>query len=125
MHYLAILDGWAQHLRAEPGDSDCLHSPAQGKAVLAHLPEAEIGNHLNTPLPHLTTCTITSRTMLNQALARVRRFGYELDDEENEPGCRCYGAALFDREGRPLAATGVSALASSVDAAADVRRCVS
>ena len=119
--YLAILDGQAPRLPAETGDSECLHSTALGKAVLAWLPEAEIGNHLNTPLRRLTARTITSPARLRVALARVRRFGYALDDEENDPGCRCYGAALFGHGHRPIAAISVSVLAASVDAAQDLR----
>jgi IclR family acetate operon transcriptional repressor len=120
MHYLAILDGRTRRLRAQTGDSECLHSTALGKAVLAYLPEAEIDNHLNTPLPRFTARTITSRTRLSQALARVRRFGYALDDEENDAGIRCYGAALLGHGSRPIAAISISALAASIDAAADI-----
>jgi IclR family acetate operon transcriptional repressor len=50
-------------------------------------------------------------------LAHVRRRGYSLDDEENEIGARCVGAAVLNARGRPVAAISISGPASrlSVD----------
>ena len=52
----------------------------------------------------LTPKTIASREELMQALERVRRRGYSIDDEEAELGARCIGAPIFDGEHNPVAA---------------------
>ncbi|MNI76590.1 Bacterial transcriptional regulator [compost metagenome] len=44
--------------------------------------------------------------MLDEARGR----GYAMDDQENEPGIVCYGVALCDAAGRPVAGVSVSTL---------------
>jgi len=45
---------------------------------------------------------------LRRDLEVIRRRGYALDKEENEPGVGCVGAAILDAGGRPVAAMSVS-----------------
>lgn len=88
-----------------------LHSSAAGKAYMAALPlhasdELVTGLTLAGFMPN----TITSAEALRAELARVRRRGYAVDNEENERGIVCYGVAIADAAGRPLACVSVSTL---------------
>jgi DNA-binding IclR family transcriptional regulator len=91
------------------GTRSHLHSTSMGKAVLAHLPVEE-----QTPLIErlvLTPCTsatITDRALLLEELARIRKQGFAIDNEENETGVRCVGAPIFDHTGRAFAGISIS-----------------
>ena len=88
----------------------CAHSSAMGKALLAFLPEAEVDALLGKgSLPRLTPKTITSPARLKLELARVRKVGYSVGDEQNELGIRSVAAPIFDRTGRPIAAVNLGA----------------
>lgn len=87
-----------------------VHSSAMGKSLLAFLPEEEVDAILGRgPLPRLTSKTITSPARLKLELARVRRAGYSVGDEQNELGIRSVAAPIFDRTGRPVAAVNLGA----------------
>jgi DNA-binding IclR family transcriptional regulator len=88
------------------------HSTAIGKAVLASMPTAELDAHIaRVGLPPRTPRTITSSSRLKSQLARVRRSRFALDDEENELGVRCVGAAVRDHTGAVIGGLSASALA--------------
>ncbi|MGH9529345.1 MAG: IclR family transcriptional regulator [Terriglobales bacterium] len=82
---------------------------AVGKAILSELPEPELDLVIRrqTLLP-ITRNTITSVSGLKAQLKIIRARGYALDDEENEEGVRCVGAAVRDCLGKPVAAISVS-----------------
>lgn len=73
-----------------------LHCTALGKALIADLPEADLDRLLQrqTLLRHNEN-TIVSVRKLKENLSNVRRLGYSLDDEEEEIGSRCIGAAIY------------------------------
>ncbi|MCC3264342.1 IclR family transcriptional regulator C-terminal domain-containing protein, partial [Paenibacillus polymyxa] len=50
--------------------------------------------------------TLTSLPALREALGAAAAQGYAIDNEENEPGIVCYGGALCDGAGRPVATAG-------------------
>jgi IclR family acetate operon transcriptional repressor len=50
-------------------------------------------------------------------LVHARKVGYAIDDEENELGARCVGAAIRDVSGRPFAAISISGPVSRIDIA--------
>lgn len=83
-----------------------LHCTANGKALLAALPEAEAAARLPQRLPRFTAHTITSRKRLLAELAAVRREGVAFDREEHTEGICAVGAAVFD-PGGPVAAISV------------------
>jgi DNA-binding IclR family transcriptional regulator len=85
------------------------HSTAVGKVILAELPEQEVeAMILQHDLKSSTPNTITSPEAFRAELRVTRTRGYSIDDEENEEGVRCVGAAVRDHSGRPVAAISVS-----------------
>lgn len=82
---------------------------AVGKAILAHLEEAEVEAIVRkSGLKAITANTITSLLDLKSDLAAVRQRGYAIDDEEIEEGVRCVGCVVRDFSARPVAAISVS-----------------
>lgn len=97
------------------GGRNPLHSTAQGKAVLAALPPAELQAYLSRAVLFARTAnTITSPVRLKTNLEHVRVVGYAVDDVENEEGIRCVGAALRDHTGRPIGAISVTGAVSQM-----------
>ncbi|MEO3810057.1 IclR family transcriptional regulator [Sphaerisporangium sp. B11E5] len=118
--YVAKLEGRRPYqMPSRVGMSLRLHSTAIGKAILAELPDAEVrAVCARTGLPALTPSTRTGVEELLAHLKDVRAAGHALDDEENEPGVRCVGAAVFDHTGAVLGGISISALAMDMSRAA-------
>ncbi len=94
------------------------YSTALGKAILAELPEAEVDAILRRwGMKARTPKTITTAKALKAELGTIRIRGYAIDDEENEEGARCVGAAVRNHLGRPVAAISVSGPAFRVSRA--------
>jgi IclR family transcriptional regulator, KDG regulon repressor len=74
-----------------------LKSTSLGKAMLAFLPDGQ-GNALLS----------AAGRALKRELDLVRRHGYAIDDEENEPNVACIGVPILDRTGYAVAAMSVS-----------------
>ena len=104
---LSLLDGdklvfvdqvaGVHRLRAESaiGVSFALHSTAPGKAMLAAMDDDALHNlRPRLKLTRHTRNTITSWSVLGQALATVRRSGIGSDEEENSLGICALSAAL-------------------------------
>ena len=100
---------------ATVGALDAVHSTALGKAMIAFLPEAEQAVLLSPPLVARTPRTLTDGEALARELARVRGAGVAEDNGENETGARCFGAPVFDHQGRPCAAISLSGPESRLD----------
>ncbi len=69
-----------------------------GKAVLANLPEEE-----------LKTLHEEISSEVRSQFPLILNRGFAIDDEENELGLRCVGAAILDVKGHPIGAISVSA----------------
>lgn len=86
-----------------------LYCTSIGKALLAFMSEGERDVALKgVRLLAMTKTTITSRAALNAELARVRKQGFALDNEEREEGVHCIGAPIFDYTGAVVAALSAS-----------------
>lgn len=114
---LAVLDGGQvlfidqytsrRRLRivSEIGARFPLHCTANGKALLAELPEPEVERLLSGQLPQLTKNTIATRGGLLEELARVRTDGVAYDREEHTMGMSAVGAVVKDGRGAMAAIT--------------------
>jgi DNA-binding IclR family transcriptional regulator len=99
------------------GTSNPVYSTSLGKAIVAFLPAEETAEIVSKiQFTNFTSKTLTSQVELREALERVRRRGYAVDDEEMEIGTRCVGAPIFDATGRPTAAVSVSGSATRLAA---------
>lgn len=104
-------------ISSRTGTSNPVYSTSLGKAILAYLPPEQVDLTVaGIEFAGFTSKTLGSREELMDALARVRRRGYAVDDEEMEIGTRCVGAAILDTEGFPIAAVSVSGSASRLAA---------
>ncbi len=97
-------------MRSRIGVSLCLYSTAAGRAILASLPEEELRRYLaSTSLEAKTQNTVCTEEGLLQVICQARTEGYAVENEENEIGIRCIGAAVLrGSERRPFGAVSVS-----------------
>ena len=92
------------------GTSVPAHTTGSGKAMMASGPPEAVAALYGgrDPLERLTGRTLVTLEALQDDLARVRRRGYAIDNEEHEDGVGCVATAVFDHTGRPCAAISVS-----------------
>ncbi len=81
------------------------HCTANGKALLAELPVAQVRDLLPARLPRLTANTITSRPRLIEELERIRAEGTAFDREEHTAGICAIGRTIPDGAGGRAALT--------------------
>jgi DNA-binding IclR family transcriptional regulator len=100
------------------GDRLPCTTTALGKAILAHLSDAEVDAVVgrNRPLRTLTEKSLRKRSDLDKELAQARRRGWALVREESHAGLTAVGAAVRDYKARPIAAISVSFLDYPPDA---------
>ena len=85
------------------------HCSALGKVLLAYQPEANVKRILKAEgLPKFTANTITNADELEQTLAKVRKQGYAIDQEEILPDLCCVGAPIYNHTGQVIAAISMS-----------------
>jgi DNA-binding IclR family transcriptional regulator len=89
-----------------------LHCSAMGKALLAALGPAELDGLLAAPREARTSRTLVTAQALRDEVERIRETGIAVDDEENEAGVRCLGAAVLGPSGEAVGAISVSAPAT-------------
>jgi len=93
------------------GARELPHVSSAGKAMLAQMSDADIAQVIEqTGLPKRTKNTRTELSQLMNDIRRIRATGYAIDDEEDDVGVFCVGAAFFDHSGRcvgAISATGI------------------
>ena len=88
-----------------------LKTTALGKVVAAHMTPAELEEALGPrEFRRFTPHTLGTPTQLRAELAKVRRLGYAVNDQETVEGAVVIGAPVFDSTRNCCAATSVSAL---------------
>ena len=98
-YYLDKLESPYQvRMHSRIGAKASLFRLSAGKALLARLSALEM-NEIAEAVPDEVAAEFP------EILSR----GFAVDNEQNERGLRCVGAAVFDRKGRPLGAVSVSA----------------
>lgn len=116
--YLGMLPGAdSPEIAAPMSLRNAAHSTAVGKAILAHLPDAQRKTRLAAllPLPAITSATIVDPQALDLELARTRERGYALENEENTPGVHAVAVPVLDARGLPVAALVLSGPADRID----------
>ncbi|NCB17211.1 MAG: IclR family transcriptional regulator [Synergistales bacterium] len=86
-----------------------LYSTSAGRAILAALPAGEFDAYLSSRelLPR-TRWTIVDRDAFNRLIEESRKKGYAEENQENEEGVRCIGAAILGKDGYPVGAVSIS-----------------
>ena len=98
------------------------YATSMGRVLLAGVPDEEVDAALaRADLRRLTARTITSHVALREEIARVRRQGYAIVDEELEAGLRSVAVPIHDASGAVAAAVNLSVQASRTSVA-DLRR---
>ncbi len=96
-------------LVASAGTRAMAYRTALGKAMMALLPAAQAEALINSfSYQSYTPKTVTSAEQLREELARVRREGYAIDDEESVVGVRCLAVAVLGDEQMPIAGISIS-----------------
>lgn len=106
LHHVFRPDDTVQIL--EVGAAIPWHACALGHAIVAHLPADDAAGVLAADRPALTGRTKTSRAALGQALARVRRRGYAVEDQEATVGDAGIAAPVLGPYGTVAGAIGLT-----------------
>ena len=94
---------------AGPGGRAAVHCSGIGKALLAHMGQAERERIVATLQWHRETAnTIMSSDDLNACLPAIVAQNYAVDDEENAVGLRCVAGVVFNEHAEPVAGLSVS-----------------
>lgn len=91
------------------------HCTGVGKALIAYLPEDDLCRLIKERrLPRHNENTIASTKKLREELARIRKLGYAVDNEEDEIGLRCIGSPVFDATGHVAASISIAGTISQI-----------
>lgn len=91
------------------GTSWDLSWSSSGKAVLAHLPEAEQQNYLRTPrFRRKSETDIIPPGQLAEELAQIRERGFAISVGAPPAASSSIGTAIFDKRGRPFAGLSIT-----------------
>ena len=89
----------------EPGVSQPAHAMADGKLLLAYLPQSERAYLYEVDgLRGYTPNTIVEPHALEEELVRIRKQGYAIDNFERFETSRAVAVPVFDMDGQPLLA---------------------
>ena len=91
------------------GTRVAFHSTAVGKAFLSAMSISTADDLISRiNLPALTQFTTSERDALRGIVRQADQDGYVCDDQENEIGIVCFGAAICDSVDSPVASVSVS-----------------
>jgi len=102
----------ALHIVNQIGKTEHMHTSALGKALLAYSP-GELMRHIIDVegLPSFSENTIVDEGELMRQIDQIRTLGYATDNEECEPGVRCVGSPILNRQGEVIASISISGYA--------------
>jgi len=90
------------------GQAIPLYCTGLGKALLAYTPEREVRSLFREPFERLTYATLKDVDALIEDLAKTRRRGYSIDNEEHLMGISCVASPAFNAKGETIAALSVA-----------------
>lgn len=98
---------------SSPGGRTPIFCSGMGKAIVATWDDDQIDHLIDLyGLTPATARSLTKRDTVHAEIARIRRDGYALDDEEYVVGLRCVAAVIMGPDGEALAALSISGLAA-------------
>ena len=98
---------------SEAGKVGPAYCTGVGKAMLAHLPDADLRNVLPQQSFHrFTPTTICSERELTAELEQIRRDGFALDREDHEPGIICVAVPVLSRTKQMMGAISITSTAA-------------
>jgi len=96
-------------LASSVGRRNPAYCTSVGKAMMAFMPEAQVEIAAQKHgFRQLTRTTLSNMLKLRAELAKVRKLGYAVDNEENEEGVCCVGCPVWGFGQHPIAAISVS-----------------
>lgn len=105
-------------MTSKAGNRRHLHTTAIGKVLLSGLSDREISHLLRVKgIPRITVNSLPTEQAVLADIARVRKLGYALDNQENEMDGRCIGAGIALRNKRVIAGLSISVPAFRIDVA--------
>lgn len=91
------------------GKRSPMYCTAVGKAILAQLSDQEVEKiWKSSDIITYTEHTITELNDMKKVLQEVRQNGFAIDEQENELGVRCIGAAILNHTGEVAGAISIS-----------------
>ncbi|MDV7103717.1 DNA-binding transcriptional regulator KdgR [Vibrio sp. TH_r3] len=108
--YIHKIDSsYSLRMHSRVGRRNPLHTTAIGKVLLAERDEAFVRNEfIDVEFVKSTENTLENVEQLIDELKIVRAQHYGEDNEEQEPGLRCFAAPIYDRFGNVIAAVSIS-----------------
>lgn len=96
-------------MRSAIGKRNFMYCTSAGKAILSCLDIEEVSRIWNScEIVKKTPNTITNFEDLVKELEKIRKVGYAVDEQEDEEGIRCIGAAILNKEGKVEGAISIS-----------------
>ncbi len=130
----ALEGGHSIRRGASVGDRDEWFTSSLGKAIMAHLPESQVGQLYERHRPKRVDEEHAARPRRDPGRPRNGAAnGYAMDNEEAEIGLKCVGVAIRDPHGRYTHALSISGptarmdehLTETIEALRDIARTVS
>jgi IclR family KDG regulon transcriptional repressor len=122
-HIFALESARPYRVAATVGNRAYLHCTSMGKALAAFLPPEEVQRaFLKWGLPRHTRNTLTNMADVLADLENVRATGVAHDNQEDAEGVECFGAPIFNAEGRAVASMSVSGPSVRITPQADAIR---
>ncbi|PWU67652.1 MULTISPECIES: IclR family transcriptional regulator [Gracilibacillus] len=107
--YIDKVEGASAVVYSRIGKRVPIHSSAVGKSLMAFRQQKETVELLqNYEFYAQTPNTITDKQVYLDELVKVRKQGYSVDNEENEPGIYCIAVPIFDHTNNVVAAISIS-----------------
>ena len=98
-----------------PGARAAMHCSGVGKALLSTISDHALTKIMEKHgLKQITRRTITKPKDLRNEMARIRKAGYAIDDEEHAVGLRCVAAPIFNEHGEAIAGISLSGPAARI-----------
>lgn len=109
--YIEIAEGPQQVVRAMQriGNIAPIYCTGIGKLFMLNKSREEIEHIFDTqPIIKFTENTITTKEGIFQELEQIRKNHYACDNEECEPGARCFAVPIYNADGKIVAGLSVT-----------------